>query len=76
LRDECDPSIPCTPRELVIYEGCDIIEEMEEMVNRYRSGITARPIFKCSMKTNELLSVEKKKARVFMGCNFAFLLLA
>jgi len=76
LRDEFDPSIPCTPRELVIYEGCDIIEEMEEMVNRYRSGITARPIFKCSMKTNELLSVEKKKARVFMGCNFAFLLLA
>nr|ULF99730.1 MAG: nonstructural protein [Picornavirales sp.] len=74
-RDPLDPNIPLTPRQLVEINGVSIQEEMNEMLARYKSGITCRPLFKCSMKTNELLSLHKKKARVFMGSNFPFLLI-
>lgn len=74
-RDPLDPTIPLTPRELVDYNGVNIEEEMSEMLNRYKANKTCRPLFKCSMKTNELLTTSKKKARVFMGSNFPFLLI-
>ncbi|AKG93964.1 nonstructural protein [Antarctic picorna-like virus 3] len=73
-RDELDSTLPKIPRELVPANGVDMLEEVAEMEARYKSGITCRPLFKCSMKTNELLSNDKVKARVFMGSNFPFLL--
>lgn len=74
-RDPFDEDLPLTPRELVEYRDVNIMEEVEEMKARYLSGVSCRPLFKCSMKTNELLPVEKKKARIFMGSNFPFLIL-
>jgi hypothetical protein len=74
-RDPLDPDIPLAPRQLVENNGVSIVEEMQEMKGRYLAGMTCRALFKCSVKVNELLSVTKLKARVFMGCNFPFLLL-
>lgn len=73
-RDPLDVNLPRTPRELVPYNGVEIKEEVAKMIDIYRSGKTCRPLFKCSMKTNELLPKHKFKARVFMGSNFPFLL--
>lgn len=73
--DPFDPTIPAIPRVLVEHAGVNVEEEMQEMLVRYRSGIACHPLFKCSIKTNELLPREKVKARVFMGSNFPFLLL-
>lgn len=74
--DPLDPSIPLAPRELVEYNDISILDEINEMKTRYLSGQSCRALFKCSMKSNELLPLHKFKARVFMGCNFPFLLLA
>lgn len=74
-RDVLDPTLPAIPRKLTPVGGVSIEDEMQEMLVRYRSGISCRPLFKCSMKTDELLPTDSKKARVFMGSNFPFLLL-
>lgn len=74
-RDEFDINIAKYPRELVTKDGVDIQEVMELFKSKYLNGESSGMIFKCSMKCNELLPVKKVKARVFMGCNFPFLLL-
>jgi hypothetical protein len=76
VRDEFDPNIPITPRELIKANGVDMLEEVKQMEQTYQLGQTARPLFKCSMKTNALASIDEVKARVFMGCNFPFLIIA
>lgn len=73
-RDPFDETQPLVPRKLVEYNGTNIEEEVWKMIDTYRQGKTCRPLFKCSMKTNELLPNHKFKARVFMGSNFPFLL--
>jgi hypothetical protein len=75
VRDYFDPNIPLTPRVLREYNGVNIIDVMEKMRETYLTGKSCMPLFKCSMKSNELLPINKYKARVFMGCNFPFLLL-
>lgn len=74
-RDPLDPTIPMMPRQLVDYGGVTVTEEMDEMLSRYKCGQSCRTLFKCSMKTDELLPNTKVKARIVMGCNFPFLLL-
>lgn len=75
VRDDFDPVIPKCPRELKPFKGIDIEQEMEKMRDKYLSEVSCMPLFKCAMKSNELLPKNKYKARVFMGCNFPFLLL-
>lgn len=74
-RDDFDINIAKYPRELVTKDGVDIQEIMELFKDKYLNGESSGMVFKCSMKCNELLSIKKVKARVFMGCNFPFLLL-
>lgn len=73
-RDEFDETQPLVPRKLVEFNGVNMEVEVQKMIDTYKSGKTCRPLFKCSMKTNELLPNHKFKARVFMGSNFPFLL--
>jgi hypothetical protein len=73
-RDPMDINLPLTPRELKFAYNTDIEAEMNKMIQTYKQEKSCRPLFKCSMKTNELLPKHKFKARVFMGSNFPFLL--
>jgi hypothetical protein len=73
-RDPMDINLPITPRELRESFGFNIENEVLKMIEIYKQDKSCRPLFKCSMKTNELVPKHKFKARVFMGSNFPFLL--